>query len=130
MSTPSARLAALTQALKAEKEHEHSTFVDFIQKANIAERRAKGVCWYPLRVKETGFGMGEYPFLVVERNNDLDQPHQLGAGKPALLFSNNCENPIEEGVKGTIHFSGNQTLKIILQADDFPEWLDEGKLQS
>ncbi|MGZ5282080.1 MAG: AAA domain-containing protein [Bacteroidia bacterium] len=117
----------LSNLLQLEKEEEFRSYNEFIKNASLQERRHKGVCWYPLMIRETGYGLGDYPFLVVERTSQKEMPHIFSSGKMVSLFSNQAGNE-DKAAKGTIHYLSGNTMKIILNSNDLPDWLDEGKL--
>ncbi len=127
MQTAREEIDKLYNLLQVEKEEEFRQYNEFIKNASLQERRHKGVCWYPLMIRETGYGLGDYPFVVVERTSQKEMPHIFSSGKMVSLFSNQTGNE-DKGAKGTIHFLNGNTMKIILNSNDLPDWLDDGKL--
>jgi len=127
MHTAQEQLSKLGELLLMEREEDFNQFRALIAGTGIGQRQEKGICWYPLQVKESGFGLGEYPYLVVERMRHRDVPHQFKPGSTVQLFSDAItgEHPVAEA---TIHYVDNNVMKIILNGDDFPEWIDNGKL--
>jgi ATP-dependent RNA/DNA helicase IGHMBP2 len=120
-------LEELRRILKIEKEEDLRQYNLTIKNSPLQLRKEQGVCWYPVEIKETGYGLGDYPYVTIERPTGRDLPHQFSAGKMASLFSNRQGNEAEESA-GVIHFVSDNTLKIILYSDDFPEWLSDGKI--
>lgn len=108
-----------------EKEEESNYHKDLLSNTTAKERVKKGVSWYPVHVKDKGFGLGEYPFVVVEKSDD-NNGHHFRGGKAVRLFQNDEKNV--QDVHGTIHYVSNNSMKVILYADDFPDWLDDGKI--
>lgn len=108
-----------------EKEEESSYHKNLLSNTTAKERVKKGVSWYPVQVKDKGFGLGEYPFVVVEKHEDKSG-HFFRGGKAVRLFHND-DKDIQD-VHGTIHYVSNNSMKVILYADDFPDWLDDGKI--
>ncbi len=121
------RLQLLLDLVKIEREEDLQQYQARIQNLTIAERRAAGTCWFPLIIKDTGFTASENPWVEVERPATHAASHQFSAGKNVTLFRQGLKG-IEESVQGVIRGAGFNNLKIILQADDFPDWLDEGKI--
>lgn len=83
------------------------------------------MAWYPVRIRETGYGFGEYPYVVVERPGP-SMPHQLGGGKPCQLFSQSGTD--QRVVNGTIHWVTGNVAHIILRDNEHPDWLDDGRI--
>ncbi|MEN9640588.1 MAG: hypothetical protein RLZZ262_2457, partial [Bacteroidota bacterium] len=82
--------------------------------------------WFPLRIVESGYGMGDYPFVVVERH-EVDTPHQFQGGSPAQLFSL-AEGNDSETIQGTVVFADNARMKLSFTVDELPDWVDDGKI--
>jgi ATP-dependent RNA/DNA helicase IGHMBP2 len=120
-------LSMLLKLLKTEKEEDLKQYNQNIKNSTLQSRKEQGVCWYPIEIKETGYGLGDYPYVTVERPTGRDLPHQFQAGKMACLFTNKQGNEGEESA-GVIHFVSDNTLKLILYSDGLPEWIGEGKI--
>jgi len=120
-------LQKLQKLLKIEKDEDLAQYNLHIKNSTLQHRKEQGICWYPLEIKETGYGLGDYPNITVERPTQRDTPHQFSGGKMASLF---CNKPGLEGSEaaGVIHFVSGNTLKIVLYSDDMPDWLSEGKI--
>jgi len=117
---------SLKQLLAQEKRADLEQFNAQMSNATTKEKIGKGLCWEPLVVKETGYGMADYPFVVVERVKNKDIAHQFSAGKMVSLYLAGAES--DENSKGTIHFLSGNTMKIILTANDLPYWLSSGRI--
>jgi predicted DNA helicase len=113
--------------LDIEKNEELRLYEELIRQSNIDEKRKKGVCWYPLQIVETGYGYGEYPYIIAERTSHKEIEHSLGGGKPVELFSTHplAENPKQ---KATIHYVAGNRLKIFINGDELPDWVQLGKI--
>jgi len=118
-------LETLTLALQLERDAHAERFRVLTGVAPVRQRVADGVAWFPLRIREKGYGFGEYPFVVVERTGQSG-PHQLGGGKPCQLFSQSGTE--QRAVNGTIHWVTGNLAHIILRDNDHPDWLDDGRL--
>ncbi|MFN0047891.1 MAG: IGHMBP2 family helicase [Cytophagales bacterium] len=117
---------SLKNLLAKEKQADLEQYNALITNASFKEKVSKGLCWEPLVVKETGYGLGDYPFVVVERVKNKEVYHQFSAGKPVNLYLAGGE--ADEKTKGTIHFVSGNTMKVILSANDLPYWLSSGRI--
>jgi superfamily I DNA and/or RNA helicase len=116
----------LQQLLKTEQEEDRNSYLKMASKASTNERRTNGITWYPIAIRGTEPGRGDYVTVEVERTTHHDIVHQLRTGMPASLFSNH--NPTEDKVEGVItHLYANR-LKLALRTEDLPEWSRDGKL--
>jgi hypothetical protein len=116
----------LTELLKIEKEEDRRSFRELTEKMPVQDRRENGMTWYPIAIKDTEIGRGDYLTVEVERTTHQDIIHQLRFGMTAALFSNH--DPKSDRVEGTItHISGNR-LKLSLRTDELPDWSRNGKL--
>lgn len=118
----------LLQALMSEKEHDRKTFYEQIDKLSLHDKVKNGVSWYPVQIKETGYTIGEYPFLIIEIDKNKLNPHQFRSGSLVKFFSNASSDFMHEKVNATIHYIFENQMKIILNANDLPDWYDMGKL--
>jgi len=116
----------LLQLLQIEKEEDRRSYDRLTQTLSVQERRENGMTWYPIAIKDTELGRGDYLTVEVERTTHQDLIHQFRYGMSAALFSNH--DPKADRVEGTIsHISGNR-LKIALRTDELPQWSKNGKL--
>ena len=122
------RLEKLQEALKQEYIQENQTYQALLLSMNFAERVENGFSWYPLAIEESGFTLGEYPYLTVSIDEKKLQSHQFKSGSIIHFFQNQNGDITENSLKGSIYYISKNTAKIILEADDFPEWLHNGKL--
>lgn len=116
----------LLNLLNIEREQDRNVYRQYIEDSAINDRRANGLTWYPVAIRDTELGRGDYLTVEVERTTHLDIPHQLRFGASAVLFSNH--NPKENRIEGVISFQSADRLKITLRSDELPEWSREGKL--
>ena len=117
------QLAAL---LQTEKEEDRKQYEALTSHLPVAERREAGITWYPIAIRDTEIGRGDYLTVEVERTTHQDLLHQFRFGMTAALFSN--YDPKQDRVEGTItHISGNR-LKLLLRTDELPDWSRSGKL--
>lgn len=116
----------LQELLKTEQEEDRNAYLKIATTSSAAERRTNGICWYPIAIRDTEPGRGDYITIEVERTTHHDITHQLRSGMPAALFSN--YNATDDCVEGTISFISGNRLKLALREDELPEWSRNGKL--
>ncbi|MBX2922034.1 MAG: AAA family ATPase [Chitinophagaceae bacterium] len=116
----------LQELLKTEREQDKALYRQLIESSSVNERRANGLTWYPIAIRDTEMSRGDYLTVEVERTTHQDVPHQLRFGASAVLFSNH--NPKENRIEGVIGFQGGNRLKITLRTDELPDWSRDGKL--
>ncbi|MEJ7769596.1 MAG: hypothetical protein WKF89_17385, partial [Chitinophagaceae bacterium] len=78
----------LFDLLQIEKEEERKSYEQLTHTLPATERRANGMTWYPIAIKNTELGRGDYLTVEVERPTHQDIIHQLRFGMSAALFSN------------------------------------------
>ena len=116
----------LLDLLKIEREEDRQSYLRITESTSVSERRANGLSWYPIAIRGSEMGRGDYLTVEAERTTHQDISHQLRFGMPAVLFSNH--DPKRDRVEGVItHQSGNR-LKISLRTDELPDWSRDGKL--
>jgi ATP-dependent RNA/DNA helicase IGHMBP2 len=116
----------LVALLKIEREEDRQSYQDLARSSSLSQRRADGLAWYPVAIRDTEPGRGDYLNVEVERTTHLDITHQLRPGAPAAFFSNH--DPQTDRIEGTISFVGGHRLRITLPTDELPEWARNGKL--
>ena len=115
----------LQALLKIERTEDREAYLKLTGSASVADRRAAGLCWYPIAITGTEPARGDYLNVDVERRSHLDIAHQLQFGKPAVLFSNHDPSYRAEGI---IAYQGGDRLKITLFTEELPDWGRDGKL--
>ncbi|MGV3657834.1 MAG: AAA domain-containing protein, partial [Chitinophagaceae bacterium] len=116
----------LQQLLQVEKEEDRRTYEQATATLPVAERRAAGMSWYPVAIKDTEIGYADYLTVEVERTTHHDVIHNFRFGQTAALFSQH--NADADRVEGTItHISGHK-LRLQLRTDSLPDWSRNGKL--
>ncbi|MGN8070220.1 AAA domain-containing protein [Mucilaginibacter sp. 22184] len=116
----------LLDLLNKEKEEDRNAYLKLTENSSAADRRAQGLSWYPIAIRGTEPGRGDYINVEVERTTHKDLAHQLRFGVPAALFSNH--DPKTDRAEGTITYQGGDRLKITLYTDELPDWTCDGKL--
>ena len=112
--------------LKIEREEDRQSYLQLTQSSSISTRRENGLTWYPIAIRDTELGRGDYLTVEVERTTHQDIPHQFRTGVSAVLFSNH--DPKQHNMEGTISFLSRNRMKIALRTDELPEWSRDGKL--
>ena len=118
--------AHLTGLLKTERSEDKRLFNELTASSSAAMRREAGITWYPVAIRDTELGRGDYLTVELERTTHQDIAHQLRFGAEAALFSNH--DPANHRVEGTISFQGGDRLKLTLRTDELPDWARDGKL--
>lgn len=126
MSKSIDHLTHLQQLVNTELEDDLANYQAFMENTSLKQRVNEGVCWYPLKINQTGYGLGDYPFLIVERTQQVDGPHRFQSGKVVSLFTEQYTD--EKPSKGVVHYVDRNSMKIILYENELPEWYDDGKV--
>jgi ATP-dependent RNA/DNA helicase IGHMBP2 len=116
----------LLELLKIEKEADRKLYKELTENLPVSERRAAGITWYPIAIRDTEMGRGDYLTVEVERTTHQDVIHSLRFGMPVALFSNH--DPKTDRVEGIISYIGGNKSKIALRIDELPDWSRSGKL--
>ena len=120
-------LLQLKQLLAIEKQADLDFFKTVIQNKPLEQRRKEGFTWYPLSIKASGYTYGERAFVTVEHSGNPDDPHQFRSGNVVNLFTKQTDVYKPE-LSGTIHFISKNTMRIILNSRDLPDWLNGGSI--
>jgi len=115
--------------LKIEKDEDLFQYKLKMQSTSIVDRRNEGVCWYPVKLEKTAFDFGERLIVKVSRNKEHKHSHLFQSGKIISLFSNAQNNSDEETeISGVVNQVKDYEMIITINADDFPDWIYDGKL--
>ncbi len=118
-------LQQILEALTLERDAHAERFRTLTTQAPVRQRVAEGVAWFPVKIRETGYGFGEYPYVVVERMG-TSTAHQLTGGKPCQIFS--VSGTDQQTANGTLHWVTGNVAHVILRDNEHPDWLDQGKI--
>ncbi len=116
----------LTHLLKTEQEEDKMAYRQMTERTSVIERRMAGLCWYPIVIKDTELGRGDYLTVELERPSHQDVLHQFRFGATVALFSQH--DPGNDRIEGTISFQGGDKMRIALRTDELPDWTRDGKL--
>ncbi len=115
----------LSDLLAIERDEDKKSYIALTAQTSAAQRRAAGLAWYPVAIRDREIGRGDYLTVELERTTNQDIAHQFRFGASAMLFSN---HNAEDRIEGTVSFVGGNRLKLTLRTDELPEWADNGKL--
>ena len=116
----------LSHLLQIEKEEDRRMYEQLTSRLPVTERRENGVTWFPIAIRDTEIGRGDYLTVEMERTTHHDLLHQFRFGATAALFSNHA--PKEDRVEGTITYISGNRVKLALRTDELPDWTRNGKL--
>lgn len=116
----------LLELLKKEREEDRKQYEEKIRNRSLEERKNEGVTWYPVSVQRSYLGTGEKWVIQVERTSDQDKRHLLQAGSSASLFLNDPK--LKLSASGIISRVTDKYLTLVLNKEDPPDWIDEGRL--
>lgn len=119
-------LKNIKDLLAIEQEEDYKLFKEEFLRADINKRREHGVTWYPIVINSEEPATGNHMMIELERTTYLDKPHQFGTGKNVLLFTNK-NNELKE-ISGTIKSVYRNSIKLIINSDELPDWAYDGKL--
>lgn len=119
-------LARVAENLRLEQEEDYRQHELILQKRGLKERVQAGLTWYPLKINETGIGLGAYPYVVVEYPGQWHR-HQFQTASPVSLFSQADGNESDR-IQGTVGYVDDRKMKISFYLDELPDWIDEGKI--
>ena len=95
---------------------------------SLAERKADGICWYPVTVSKIRTGLAD-KILVEVTHSDPPSSHGFQSGKSVSLFSNTSENDSsKDRVSGVVNYVRGNKLMMTLGVENAPDWLEGGKL--
>ena len=103
----------LLELLKIEKEEDRRSYERLTKNLSIAERREAGMTWFPIAIKDTELGRGDYLAVEIERTTHQDIMHNLRFGMTAALYSNHDAKA--DRVEGTITYISGNRLKLSLR---------------
>lgn len=116
----------LQELLAIEKESDRRTFEELTHAMRVSDRRDNGMAWYPVAIRETELGRGDYLTVELERTTHLELAHQFRSGMSVSFFSNHdARNDRMDGV--VTHISGSR-MRVALKVDELPDWTRNGKL--
>jgi ATP-dependent RNA/DNA helicase IGHMBP2 len=116
------------ELIKLERQADLEYYRQKVLLRSLHQRTQEGTTWYPVKLKRDYIGTGERLILEVERTTHLDQPHAFQSGKSVSVFTNSSGAAEKEHVNGVINYVKDNTMVITLNADEIPDWIEEGLL--
>ncbi len=112
--------------LQTEREEDRRAYQLLRENTTIATRRTNGITWYPVAIRDTEPGYGDYLSVTLERTTHQDVYHQFRTGVSVMIFSG--INPESRQLEGVVVRQSANRIRINLRTDELPEWTREGKL--
>ncbi|UIR54484.1 AAA domain-containing protein [Sphingobacterium sp. SRCM116780] len=116
----------LIALLNIEHQYDREQYEQLLLRSNLNERRLKGVTWFPIQIKNSEMGRGDYLTITLSKTNFLEDEHKFRFGMPVSLFSN--YDPNTDRLGGLISYVSRDTMKISFRVDELPDWTRNGKL--
>jgi superfamily I DNA and/or RNA helicase len=116
----------LLDLLKIERNEDREQYKRLTESSSVSDRRANGLTWFPVAIRGSEIGRGDYLTIELERTTHQDVFHQFRSGMPAVFFTNH--DPKKDRIEGTISHQNGNKLKITIKDDELPEWSRDGKL--
>ncbi|MGM9475611.1 AAA domain-containing protein [Pedobacter sp. GSP4] len=116
----------LQDLLDIEREEDLQSYLKVTANTSAADRRALGLTWYPIAIRNTEIGRGDYLTVELERTTHQDFSHQFRFGSSVVLFSNHDAK--EDRIEGIITHQSGTRMKISFRVDELPDWTRDGKL--
>jgi ATP-dependent RNA/DNA helicase IGHMBP2 len=113
-------LGKIAEALMAERKHEQETLAKLLKEGSLKERKEAGLCWSPVKTIRSGFGLGDAPWVLVERNASDTAEHRFDIGTPAAITKAGSG---EESLSGTVSSVEGNRMKLSLYGEDLPDWV-------
>ncbi|KXX67267.1 AAA domain-containing protein [Flammeovirga sp. SJP92] len=117
------------ELLQLERKEDLEQYKKLMSDTSIEERRKRGICWHPVQLNKTSFDAGDRIIIEVTRNENHTESHVFQSGKSISLFSTAGKNEEHtENVKAVVNYVKKNTMTITLNADDSPDWINDGQL--
>ena len=116
----------LLNLLKIERNEDREQYKRLTESSSVSDRRANGLTWFPVAIRGSEIGRGDYLTIELERTTHQDVFHQFRAGMPAVFFTNHDAQ--KDRIEGIISHQNGNKLKITIKDDELPEWSRDGKL--
>ncbi|TCJ14209.1 IGHMBP2 family helicase [Flaviaesturariibacter flavus] len=116
----------LTRLLQLEKDEDRAAWEAMARSVPLNDRRANGSTWFPVAIRDTEAGYGDYLSIEVERTTAQDVIHQFRFGASVALFSNH--DAASDRLPGVISNLRGDRMKISLRVDELPDWTRDGRL--
>lgn len=115
----------LLSLIEKERNEEFVFYSQYLAKLPIQQKVKEGYSWYPVIIKDTGFGFGDYPYVKIESKMANIQGHQFSGGKQVKLY--NSTNSKEFAV-GSVYYVDGNSMKVSFILDSLPDWIEDSKI--
>ncbi|WP_286757113.1 IGHMBP2 family helicase [Roseivirga sp. UBA838] len=126
MTPAQAEISKLIDLLKIEKDEDYAQYQQKMLNTSLEERRRQGVTWYPVVKANHFISTGERWTVELERTSHLEQNHAFQSGAVVSLFLGQDERDCT--TQGVISFIRDNKMRIVINDDDLPDWIGDGKL--
>ena len=126
MTQAQVSISKLFALLKMEKEEDYAQYERKVLNTSVDERRKQGVTWYPIQLMNKYISTGERYTLEFERTSHTEQNHGFQVGAVVSIFTGLDTDA--DTIPGVISFVRRDKMKVVLNSDDAPDWLKQGKL--
>lgn len=116
----------LQNLLQIERQEDLESYLKLTENTSAADRKAMGLTWYPIAIRSTEIGRGDYISVEVERTTHQELSHQFRFGSSVVLFSNHDSKA--DRLEGTVTHQSANRMKISFRVDELPDWANDGKL--
>ncbi|MFA0960883.1 AAA domain-containing protein [Roseivirga sp. BDSF3-8] len=129
MSKSTEEIRKVQRLIRLERDEEQHYYQNKIIRSSLSDRRREGLTWYPVDLNKQYLGTGERLFVELVRTRDIGQPHVFQPGKVVSLFVNSgAGDGRKQSLSGVVSAIRNEKMTLVLNTDDLPDWIDDGKL--
>lgn len=122
-------LEQLLYLTEVERQAEIAQYQSIIKETPLQERKNKGLSWYPITIVKERIGLGEQLQLDIERTTQQGERHTFREGQTAALFVNMPTKKQDyPSLHGVIEWVRGDKLRLTVNVDELPDWIDDGKL--
>jgi ATP-dependent RNA/DNA helicase IGHMBP2 len=112
--------------LELERKYQQESYRLLMAQKPIKERVKEGFTWFPVRLIQLGFAIGEIPYIEIECKGELVKGDHFQAGRPVQIFPTESDLG-DRPVRGIIHWLHQRQMRVYLHYDDFPDWVRGGR---
>lgn len=122
------KLGRLLDLLREEREEEREQYRQRFLNTPLAERKERGLTWYPVQIVRDEIGLGDRLVVELERNATTGQPGIFQHGSIVSLWPNQESKKRPPSVSGVVVKADEDRLRVALECDSLPEWTGDYKL--
>ncbi len=117
---------SLLELLKVEREEDRKQYEEKIRNRSLEDRKKEGVTWYPVTIGKSYLSTGEKWTLQLEKTTLNQSKNYFQSGSSVSVFLG--DNSKRLTATGIISRISEKYMTVVLNREDPPEWLDEGKI--